>query len=94
MKNIFIDRPILSSVIALVITLLGALALIGLPLEQYPVITPPVIQVQTNFPGANAQTVAESVAAPIEQQVNGAKNMIYMDSRSTNDGAYNVRSRD
>ncbi len=90
MKNIFIDRPILSSVIALVITLLGALALIGLPLEQYPVITPPVIQVQTNFPGANAQTVAESVAAPIEQQVNGAKNMIYMDSRSTNDGAYNL----
>jgi len=90
MKNLFIDRPILSSVIALVITLLGALAMIGLPLEQYPVITPPVIQVQTSFPGANAQTVAESVAAPIEQQVNGAKGMIYMDSRSTNDGQYNL----
>ncbi len=90
MKNIFIERPILSSVIALVITLLGALSLVSLPLEQYPVITPPVIQVTTSFPGANAQTVAESVAAPIEQQVNGAKNMIYMDSRSTNDGAYTL----
>ena len=90
MVRFFIDRPIFSAVISLIITLLGALALVGLPLEQYPTITPPVIQVQTNFPGANAVTVAESVAAPIEQQVNGAKGMIYMESRSTNDGAYRL----
>ena len=90
MTNFFIDRPILSTVISLIITLLGALALLGLPLEQYPQIAPPVVQVQTTFPGANATTVAESVAAPIEQQVNGAKGMIYMDSRSANEGTYRL----
>ncbi|MEO7403311.1 MAG: efflux RND transporter permease subunit, partial [Burkholderiales bacterium] len=90
MIRLFIDRPILSAVISLLITLLGALAVGGLPLEQYPQIAPPVVQVQTSFPGANAITVTESVAAPIEQQVNGAKGMIYMDSRSTNDGSYRL----
>jgi HAE1 family hydrophobic/amphiphilic exporter-1/multidrug efflux pump len=90
MVNFFINRPILSGVVSIIITLLGALALVDLPLEQYPQIAPPVVQVQTTFPGANATTVAESVAAPIEQQVNGAKGMIYMDSRSTNDGGYRL----
>lgn len=90
MVNFFINRPILSAVISIIITLLGALAVVDLPLEQYPQIAPPVVQIQTTFPGANATTVAESVAAPIEQQVNGAKGMIYMDSRSTNEGTYRL----
>jgi HAE1 family hydrophobic/amphiphilic exporter-1/multidrug efflux pump len=90
MFNFFIHRPILSAVISLTITFSGALALLNLPIAQYPRIVPPQVQVTANFPGANAQTVAESVAAPIEQQVNGAKNMIYMDSKSSNDGSYNL----
>jgi len=90
MFNFFIDRPVFSTVISLIITLAGALAGFGLPIAQYPQIVPPQVQVQTTFPGANADVVVQSVAAPIEQQINGAKNMLYMDSKSANDGSYNL----
>ncbi len=90
MLNFFIERPIFSTVISLVILLAGALAGFNLPIAQYPQIVPPQVQVSTSFPGANAQVVAESVAAPIEQQVNGAKGMIYMGSKSGADGSYNL----
>ncbi len=87
----FIERPILSTVIAVLITFAGALAAVGLPIAQYPDIVPPQVLVSTTFPGANARVVAESVAAPIEEQVNGVEDMIYMSSRSSNDGNYTLR---
>ena len=90
MFSFFIDRPVFSTVISLIITLAGAVAWVGLPVAQYPQIVPPQVQVTANFPGANAGTVTDSIAAPIEQQVNGARNMIYMDSKSANDGSYNL----
>ncbi len=90
MINFFIDRPIFSAVISLIIALAGLVAGFRLPVAQYPQIVPPQVQVATSFPGANARVVAESIAPPIEQQVNGAKNMIYMDSKSANDGTYNL----
>ena len=90
MFNFFIDRPIFSSVISLIITLAGAVAALDLPITQYPQIVPPQVQVTTALPGANANVVTQAIAAPIEQQVNGAKNMIYMDSKSANDGTYSL----
>ncbi|HTP63689.1 MAG TPA: multidrug efflux RND transporter permease subunit [Burkholderiales bacterium] len=90
MFDFFIDRPVFSTVISLIITLSGLVASVGLPLAQYPQIVPPQVQVTTTFPGANAETVAQSIAAPLEQQINGARNMIYMDSKSANDGSYNL----
>ena len=89
-SRFFIDRPIFASVLSIVITLAGGLALVNLPLAQYPPVTPPTVQVSCNYPGASAQVVAESVAAPIEQQVNGVENMLYMSSQCTNDGSYNL----
>ncbi|HET7833245.1 MAG TPA: multidrug efflux RND transporter permease subunit [Gallionella sp.] len=90
MLNFFIDRPVFSSVISLIITLAGAIAALGLPITQFPQIVPPQVQVTTSFPGANADSVVQSIAAPIEQQVNGAKNMLYMDSKGANDGSYSL----
>src|SRR5471032_955007 len=81
-----IDRPIFASVISIVITLGGALAMFNLPIAQYPDITPPQITISAGYPGATAQVVANNVAAPIEQQVNGADNMIYMNSSSSATG--------
>jgi hydrophobe/amphiphile efflux-1 (HAE1) family protein len=90
MLNFFIDRPVFSTVISLIITLAGALAAFRLPVSQYPQIVPPQVQVSASFPGASADVVAQSIAAPIEQQVNGSKGMLYMDSKSANDGSYNL----
>src|SRR5437763_15513422 len=89
-SHFFIERPIFASVLSLVITLAGAVAAFHLPVAQYPQITPPSIMVMCNYPGANAQTVADSVAAPIEQQVNGVEDMLYMVSQSNNDGSYSL----
>jgi len=88
MLNFFIERPVLSTVIALIMILSGALAALGLPIAQYPQVVPPQVTVNAAFPGANANVVSESVAASIEQQVNGAQDMLYMSSKSGNDGSY------
>ncbi|SAL46324.1 hydrophobe/amphiphile efflux-1 (HAE1) family protein [Caballeronia udeis] len=85
-----IDHPIFSSVISIVITLGGALAMFSLPIAQYPDITPPQITISANYPGATADVVANNVAAPIEQQVNGADNMIYMNSSSSSTGNFTL----
>ena len=84
----FIDRPVLAWVISVVIILMGAITAALLPVAQYPEITPPVVRVTVSYPGANAQIVADTVAAPIEQQVNGVEKMLYMSSQSNNDGSY------
>jgi len=89
-SHFFIERPIFATVLSIVITLTGTVAVFNLPLAQYPPITPPSIWVQANYPGANAQTVADSVAAPIEQMVNGVEDMLYMVSQSNNDGSYQL----
>ncbi|MHB1426849.1 MAG: efflux RND transporter permease subunit, partial [Gemmataceae bacterium] len=89
-SHFFIERPIFASVLSIIITLAGAVAVFNLPLAQYPPITPPSIWVSCNYPGANAQVVADAVAAPIEQQVNGVEDMMYMVSQSNNDGSYTL----
>ncbi|MEC9363897.1 MAG: multidrug efflux RND transporter permease subunit [Pseudomonadota bacterium] len=90
MSQFFIGRPIFATVLAIIITIAGAIAATQLPIERYPQITPPSIVVSTSFPGADAATVEQSVAAPIEQQVNGTPNMLYMSSKSGNDGSYSL----
>lgn len=87
---VFIRRPIFASVISIVIMILGGFALLSLPIERYPEIAPPQVTVSAFYPGANSQTVAETVAAPIEQEVNGVENMIYMSSVSANDGTMSL----
>src|SRR3954454_817456 len=89
-SKFFIDRPIFATVLSVVITLTGFIALVYLPIAQYPRITPPSVNISISYPGANAQTVAETVAAPIEQQVTGVPGMLYMSSQSGNDGSYSL----
>ena len=90
LSHFFIDRPIFSAVIALVITIAGLVAMVKLPIAQYPQVTPIQIQVSATYPGANGTLVAQNVGAPIEQQVNGANNMIYMSSTSSSTGNYTL----
>ncbi len=89
-SHFFINRPIFASVLSIVIVLAGSIALFTLPVAQYPDITPPTVEVSAYYPGANAQVVADTVAAPIEQQVNGVEGMLYMSSQCTNDGTYTL----
>lgn len=89
-SRFFIDRPVFANVIAVLTVLFGIVALYRLPVERYPEITPPTVVVSANYPGANAKVVADTVAAPIEQQVNGTENMMYMSSTSSSDGSYSL----
>lgn len=86
----FIDRPILSCVIAVLTLLVGAISLVNLPMEQYPDIAPPTISVSTNYTGANAETVQKSVVVPLEEAINGVEDMLYMTSSSTNNGSGDI----
>ena len=90
MHRFFIDRPIFALVIATLITLAGGLSYFRLPVSQFPPVTPPTIQVDCNYPGASAEVVAKTIAAPIEQRVNGVENMMYMSSQATSDGSYTL----
>ncbi|MGQ3031728.1 MAG: efflux RND transporter permease subunit, partial [Ferrovibrionaceae bacterium] len=86
----FVDRPVLASVLAIVIMLIGSIAYTTLPVTQYPEIVPPTIVVRASYPGANAETIAATVATPLEQQINGVEDMLYMSSYSTGDGQVSV----
>jgi HAE1 family hydrophobic/amphiphilic exporter-1 len=89
-SKFFIEHPIFASVISIVIVIAGVVSFGALPVAQYPEITPPTVEVKATYPGANAQVVTETVAAPIEQEVNGVENMIYMSSTSASDGSYTL----
>lgn len=89
-SKFFIERPVLANVIALLLVFLGIIAIVALPVSQYPAIVPPTIQVSTSYPGADAKTLVKTVALPIEAQVNGVEDMLYMQSTSTSNGTYNL----
>src|SRR5512146_2330521 len=90
-SHFFIDRPIFASVLSIVFVIAGGVAVFTLPVAQYPEVTPPTVLVTALYPGANAQTVRDTVAAPIEEQVSGVEGMMYMSSQSTNDGTYRLQ---
>src|ERR1700675_5212678 len=90
MTHSFIDRPIFATVLSVFVTLIGLGALAILPIAQYPEIVPPTVQITTVYPGASAETVARTVATPLEQQINGVESMLYMNSQSTGDGKLTI----
>ncbi|MET0743334.1 MAG: efflux RND transporter permease subunit, partial [Microvirga sp.] len=88
--HFFVDRPIFATVLSIVLLIVGGVSYLGLPVAQYPDITPPTIVVRASYPGANAETIAATVATPLEQQVNGVEDMLYMSSYSTGDGSMSL----
>ncbi|MFM7299028.1 MAG: efflux RND transporter permease subunit, partial [Planctomycetota bacterium] len=86
LSKFFVDRPIFATVLSLLVLLLGALAIATLPIAQFPPITPPTVRIRATYPGASAETVAQALAAPIEQQLSGTRNLLYFSSQCTNDG--------
>lgn len=91
MLKTFIDRPVLSTVISIVVVVLGIIGLVSLPVEQYPDVAPPTVQVDVTYPGANAEVLLNSVIIPLEEQINGVEGMMYMQSRAMNNGMGNIK---
>src|SRR5213596_1887569 len=87
LSKFFIDRPIFAGVLSLLMLISGLIALRSLPITEYPDVVPPTVVVRAQYPGANPKVIAETVAAPLEEQINGAENMLYMSSQSTSDGS-------
>ena len=88
--SFFIDRPVFSAVISILIVIVGIIGLMMLPIDQYPQITPPVVKISASYPGASAVTVSQAVATPIEQELNGTPGMLYMESSSSNSGGFSA----
>ncbi len=90
LSHFFIDRPIFAAVISLIITIVGAISYLALPISEYPKIAPPTVVVSAVYPGASAEVVADTVAAPLEQEINGVEGMLYISSQSTGNGATSI----
>src|ERR1700741_2649761 len=89
-SRFFIDRPVFAAVVSIIVGLLGAFAYPTLPIAQYPEIAPPTITVTATYPGASAEVIADTVATPLEQEINGVEDMLYMSSSSTSDGRLTI----
>ncbi len=90
LSHFFIERPIFAAAVSVVITLIGLIAYLTLPVDQYPAIAPPTVTVAALYPGATAEEIADTVAAPLEQQIHGITNMLYMSSSSTGEGRVSI----